>query len=113
MVDRTDILCHSIRMNKATSRQVAKLVAFFGSNPEVARHIGIDPRSFRRCCRVHMSNTTRHLVQFASNALYLRLLLQALRKGGAVSEQELRVAITSVNRLLSPKGQAGCENEGN
>lgn len=92
-------------MDKLIKLHATRLLKAHGNYSDAARHIRVMPRTFRLYRAGKTSALVNTLISHASQALYLRLLLKALRKSGAVSPEDLQAAVASVNRLLAPKDQ--------
>lgn len=78
------------------------MAKFYGSYSAAARKLGKDPRVLRRDRHAAMSEPTRHLIRYASNALTLRLVLKELQAAGAITPAQVRAALKKVNDMLCP-----------
>jgi len=85
--------------NKSFQQKMAVLSYAFGNNTQIARHIGIDARSFRKL-RQHIqtiSETSRSRLRLGYRSAFLRLLIRELRESGALTQDSLRDAIKRLN----------------
>lgn len=84
------------------------LAKFYGSYSQAARKLGKDPRVLRRDRHANMSEPTRRLIRYASQALILRLVLKEIQAAGAVTPAEVRAALKKVNDTLCPDRKRMC-----
>ena len=92
--------------NKSFHQNMAVLSYAFGNNTHIARHIGVDARSFRKL-RQHIktiSETSKRRFLLGYRSTFLRLLLRELRESGTLTEGSIRDAAKRLNDRI--KGSA-------
>ena len=88
-------------MNTATRLQLRRLLYAHLSFSGVAQALGIDTRAFRR--QRNAADTPKDIRRAIANAarvLFLRFILQELRRSGAVTRAQLRAAAAAVRARL-------------
>ncbi len=79
-------------MKATTKKYLSWLAQTHGSYSDLARRLGITPRTFRQRRNGTMSPLVAKLTAFAGQALFLRLVIRELRAGG-VSTDAIRQAV--------------------